>query len=118
MAAAEKHLTNLNTKTKAALNMKITTEISAQAKRANDQIEGLRLSSKEARAEMRKELLFAVREMSKNDKNNLDDAVDKATEEFARVNKDLADAADASAEHRAEIAATVADKKALAEQQL
>merc|ERR1711976_296772 len=40
MAAAEKHLTDLNTKTKAALNMKITTEIAAQAKRANDQIEG------------------------------------------------------------------------------
>merc|ERR1711871_889278 len=118
MQKAQDHLTKLNDETKAALNMKITTEIAALEKRANDQIEGPRLSSKEARAEMRKELLFAVREMSKNAKNNLDDAVDKATEEFARVNKDLSDAADASAEHRAEIAATVADKKALAEQQL
>merc|ERR1711871_1700686 len=55
MSAAEKKLTALNKKTKAALNMKITTEISALSKRANSQIEGLRLNSAEARKEMRKE---------------------------------------------------------------
>merc|ERR1719253_1929348 len=55
MQAAEDKLVALNTKTKAALNMKITTEISSLAKRANDQIEGLRLSPKEARDEMKKE---------------------------------------------------------------
>merc|ERR1719267_208874 len=43
MSAAEKKLT--------ALNKKITTEISALSKRANSQIEGLRLNSAEARKE-------------------------------------------------------------------
>merc|ERR1711871_1152083 len=64
MAAAEKHLVDLNAKTKNALNMKITTEISNMAKRAATQIENLRLTSKEARAEMKKELLFAIRSMA------------------------------------------------------
>merc|ERR1711871_705218 len=107
MAAAEKHLTDLNTKTKAALNMKITTEISAQAKRANDQIEGLRLSSKEARAEMRKELLYAVRSMADEAKTNLDDAVATAEKKFQAVNAAEAEAAKKSAADRAEIAKSI-----------
>merc|ERR1712054_416143 len=85
MAAAEKHLTDLNTKTKAALNMKITTEISAQAKRAASQIENLHLSSKEARAEMRKELLYAVRSMAEEPKEALDAAVTVAAAKFKAV---------------------------------
>merc|ERR1719181_1095291 len=104
MAAAEKHLTDLNTKTKAALNMKITTQISALAKRANDQIEGLRLSSKEARAEMRKELLYAVRSMADEAKTNLDDAVATAEKKFQAVNAAEAEAAKKSAADRAAIA--------------
>merc|ERR1711871_1699137 len=63
MQAAENHLVDLNEKTKTALNMKITTEISKLAKDANSQIEGLRLQSKEARAMMKKELIEAVRAM-------------------------------------------------------
>merc|ERR1719484_27418 len=52
MSAAESKLTAMNTKTKAALNMKITTEISTLTKRSNSQIEGLRLNSAQARKEM------------------------------------------------------------------
>merc|ERR1711871_1755417 len=111
MAAAEKHLTDLNTKTKAALNMKITTEISAQAKRANDQIEGLRLSSKEARAEMKKELLFAIRSMADDAKKNLDAAVDVAKAKFTAVNAAEATAAKKSAEDRAAIAESIKIEK-------
>merc|ERR1712054_671974 len=118
MAAAEKHLTDLNTKTKAALNMKITTEISALAKRANDQIEGLRLSSKEARAEMRKELLYAVRSMADEAKTNLDDAVATAEKKFQAVNAAEAEAAKKSAADRAEIAKSIEAEKANAEQAL
>merc|ERR1711871_372873 len=101
MAAAEKHLTDLNAKTKAALNMKITTEIAAQAKRANDQIEGLRLSSKEARQEMRKQLLYAVRSMAVEAKKNLDAAKDAAVAKFTEVNAAEAAAATKSAADRA-----------------
>merc|ERR1711871_127047 len=81
-AEGRKELKSIMDANKAALNMKITTEISAQAKRANDQIEGLRLSSKEARAEMRKELLYAVRSMADEAKTNLDDAVATAEKKF------------------------------------
>merc|ERR1711871_1159977 len=75
MAAAETKLMKLNKKTKAALNVKITAEISKLTKRANDQIEGLRLSSAEARKEMKKELLYAIRSMADQAKKNLDAAV-------------------------------------------
>merc|ERR1711871_319842 len=80
MAAAETHLVNLNAKTKAALNVKITSEISKLTKDANSQIEGLRLNSKEARDQMKKELLFAARSMADEAKENLDAAVAMATE--------------------------------------
>merc|ERR1711988_248453 len=118
MQKAQDHLTDLNAKTKAALNLKITTQIGALEKRANSQIEGLRLQSKEARAEMRAELLLAVRDMSKHAKKNLDDAVDYATTEFARVHTDLESAASEAAEDRAKIASDAEDAKALAKQQL
>merc|ERR1711968_212809 len=111
MAAAETHLVNLNAKTKAALNVKITSEISKLTKDANSQIEGLRLNSKEARDQMKKELLFAVRAMADEAKENLDAAVAMATEEFARVNKQEADAAAAAAEDRAAIAEQIAIEK-------
>merc|ERR1719502_2158330 len=111
MAAAEKHLTDLNEKTKAALNMKITTAIAKQAKRANDQIEGLRLSSKEARAEMKKQLLYAIRSMSQEAKENLDAAKEVAVHVFAAVNAKEAAAAKHSAAERAKIAESIKEEK-------
>merc|ERR1711968_124595 len=107
MAAAEKHLVDLNAKTKNALNMKITTEISNMAKRAATQIENLRLTSKEARAEMKKELLFAIRSMADDAKKNLDAAVDVAKAKFTAVNAAEATAAKKSAEDRAAIAESI-----------
>merc|ERR1711998_484491 len=50
MAAAESKLKDLNAKTKASMNTRITAQISKYAKQAASQIEGLRLSSKEAPA--------------------------------------------------------------------
>merc|ERR1711959_26593 len=111
MAAAEKHLVDLNTKTKAALNMKITTEISNMAKRAATQIENLRLTSKEARAEMKKELLFAIRSMADDAKKNLDAAVDVAKAKFTAVNAAEATAAEKSAADRAAIAESIKIEK-------
>merc|ERR1712159_564408 len=85
MSQAEKKLTTLNKKTKASLNDKITTEISTLTKRANSQIEGLRLNSAEARKEMRKELLYAVRSMADEAKKNLDDATKVAEGVFIKT---------------------------------
>merc|ERR1711998_463306 len=111
MAAAEKKLLDMNAATKKALNLKITTEISKLTKDANSQIEGLRLNSKEARDQMKKELLFAVRAMADEAKENLDAAVEMATNEFARVNQQEADAAAAAAADRAAIAEEIAVEK-------
>jgi len=111
MAAAEKHLVDLNTKTKATLNMKITSEISNMAKRAATQIENLRLTSKEARAEMKKELLFAIRSMADDAKKNLDAAVDVAKAKFTAVNAAEATAAEKSAADRAAIAESIKIEK-------
>merc|ERR1719253_1984 len=118
MQAAEDKLVALNTKTKAALNMKITTEIATLSKRANDQIEGLRLSSKEARDEMKKELLYAVRAMAKEAKENLDGAVKVATAKFMAVNDAEAAAYKKNAGERAEIAESITLAEANAKTEL
>merc|ERR1712159_388642 len=118
MSAAEKKLTALNKKTKAALNMKITTEISALSKRANSQIEGLRLNSAEARKEMRKELLFAIRSMADQAKKNLDAARKVATAKFQAVTAAEAAAAKKSAAERASIAEDIKVEAANAKEQL
>merc|ERR1711998_570328 len=118
MSRAEAKLTGMNKKTKAALNMKISTEISALTKRANSQIEGLRLNSKEARDEMKKELLFAVRSMADEAKKNLDDATKVAQAAFVKVNAREAAAAEKSAAGRAAIAASIKLEAANAKQEL
>merc|ERR1712054_18006 len=118
MGAAETKLVNLNKKTKAALNVKITAEISGLTKRANSQIEGLRLNSKEARDEMRKELLEAVRLMADEAKKNLDAAKKWAEGAFADANAQEAAAAKEAADDRAKIAETIAANKANAEEQI
>merc|ERR1719271_921642 len=61
MMKAEQKLKDMNKKTKSSLNMRITSEVSKLAKESASQIENLRLSSKAARGEMRRELLYAGR---------------------------------------------------------
>merc|ERR1719473_1829828 len=63
--------------------MRITAQISKYAKQAASQIEGLRLSSKEARAEMKKEMLYAVRSAAALAKENLAAAAKNAKAKFA-----------------------------------
>merc|ERR1712070_704979 len=101
MAKAEAKLKHLNAKTKASMNMRITTKISRYAKAAASQIEGLRLSSKSARAEMKKEMLYAIRSAAALAKKNLGAAA-----------KLQASRAASSAAGRAKLAARIAaDKK-------
>jgi len=118
MKKAEDHLLKQNQATKDALNMKITVEIATMAKRANDQIEGLRLNSKESRDMMKKELLYAVRAMAKEAKTNLDEAVTAAATKFQEVNEKEKEAAGKSAEDRAAVAAQIALEKTNAETEL
>merc|ERR1712070_950755 len=87
MAKAEAKLKHLNAKTKASMNMRITSKITKYAKAAASQIEGLRLSSKSARAEMKKEMLYAIRSAAALAKQNLDAAAKDAAGKFAAAKK-------------------------------
>jgi len=118
MAAAEQKLTDMNEKTKTALNMRVTAEITKLRNRAHSQIEGLRLSSKEAREEMQKELLDAVKDSAAEAKKNLDAAVEDSKKKFADAFQKEADASKANAEARAALSEEVQTQKALAKQQL
>merc|ERR1712159_580944 len=57
----EKKMKSINKKTRAALNNRITTEISHLAKNIHAQIDELNLQTASARAEMRKEVLYAIK---------------------------------------------------------
>merc|ERR1712054_318222 len=81
-------------------------------------IEGLRLNSAEARKEMKKELLYAVRSMADEAKKNLDDATKVAQAAFVKVNAREAAAAEKSAAGRAAIAASIKLEAANAKQEL
>merc|ERR1711998_645541 len=112
MAAAESKLKDLNAKTKASMNTRITAQISKYAKQAASQIEGLRLSSKEARSEMRKEMLYAVRSAAALAKSNLVAATKDAKAKFAAASNKEATAAAKNAAARAALAGKIAaDKK-------
>jgi hypothetical protein len=118
MMKAEKKLTTMNAKTKAALNGRITVQITKQAKRAASQIEGLRLQSKEARAAMRKEMLEGVRDMADEAKKNLDSAVEKAKEDFAKANDKEIKRAKANKAERGKIAEEIAKEKKITSEAL
>merc|ERR1712072_1058795 len=104
MMGVENSLKSLSAKTKASLNMRITSEISKLSKNIGKSVENLRLSSKSARAEMRKEMLYAVRSAAAQAKNNLAASVRTAKAVFGKVARNEAAAARRSAASRASIA--------------
>merc|ERR1719169_342591 len=118
MMKAEMKLKDMNKKTKASLNMRITSEVSKLAKDSAAQIENLRLSSAKARAEMRRELLYAVRSAAAEAKKNLAAAVAMAKTQFAKVNRKERAAAKKNAAGRAAIARAIASSKRAAKRQL
>merc|ERR1719284_1617236 len=67
------------------MNMKITNQISALAKRTHASIEDLRLSSKSARAAMKREILYAVRSAASLAKKNLKKTVQWANRNFVKL---------------------------------
>merc|ERR1711998_145287 len=95
MAAAESKLKDLNAKTKASMNTRITAQI-----------------SKDARSEMRKEMLYAVRSAAALAKSNLVAATKDAKAKFAAASNKEAAAAAKNAAARAALAGKIAaDKK-------
>jgi hypothetical protein len=118
MMKAEARIKAMNKKTKASLNMKITARISAYAKRAAAQIQGLRMESKAARAALKKELLYAVSSASKEAKKNLGAAFRKTKKMFDAANRKEAAAARKNAAGRAKLARKVVAQQRAARRQL
>merc|ERR1711975_23837 len=118
MMKAEMKLKDMNKKTKASLNMRITSEVSKLAKDSAAQIENLRLSSKKARSEMRRELLYAVRSAAAEAKKNLAAAVKFAKAAFSAANAKERRAAKKNAAGRAALARSIASSKKAAKRQL
>merc|ERR1712093_139764 len=118
MMKAENKLKAMNKKTKASLNMRITSQVSKLAKESAAQIENLRLSSAKARGEMRRELLYAVRSAAAEAKKNLAAAVKVAKAAFAVANAKERHAARKNAAGRAALARSIAANKRAAKRQL
>merc|ERR1711959_639178 len=101
----EKKMKSINAKTRAALNNRITTEISHLAKNIHSQIDELNLQTASARAEMRKEVLYAIKSAAAIAKADLKKKVAWAEAQFAALHKGLKAEAKKGAAHRAALAA-------------
>merc|ERR1719428_1937224 len=88
--ALEKKMKKINKKTRAALSAKVSTLISSLRKRTARSIYALNLETKSARAEMRKEIIYAVKGAAAEAKKNLKAAVQWANGRFAALNTLLA----------------------------
>merc|ERR1719305_1226257 len=109
----EAHVKTMNDKTRDAMNLRITTEIGELRGKIHGQIDELSLETKEARAEMKKEILYSVKTASELAQNNLKNAVTWAEGEFSKLNTELSNEETKSEAARAELEATIAaDKQA------
>merc|ERR1719359_1781527 len=107
----EKKMKNVNKKTRDSLNLRITTEISKLSKSIHSQINELNLETKEARAEMKKEILYAIKSEAKLAKENLKKVVEWSEGEFSKLNANLAAEKAKSEGERAALAASIAKEK-------
>merc|ERR1711959_463807 len=112
--ALEKKMKKINKKTRAALSAKVSTMISALRKRTAKSIHALNLETKSARAEMRKEIIYAVKGAAAEAKKNLKASVQWANGRFAALNTLLSSNAKKSAAARAKLSAQVNREKARA----
>merc|ERR1712054_705133 len=110
--AIEKKMSDINAKTRSQMNNRITTEISALSKNIHSQITELTLETKEARAQMKKEIIFAIKSAEELAKKNLENAITWAEGEFTKLHTDL-DAEKAKGDAaREEMKATIDANKA------
>merc|ERR1711988_966664 len=108
----EKKMKDVNKKTRAKLNQRIGAEISKLSKSIHSQITELNLETKEARAEMKKQIQYAIKSEAELAKQNLKKTVEWAEGEFSKLNANLAAEKAKSEGERAALAAKVAaDKK-------
>merc|ERR1711959_175737 len=105
--AVEKKMRSINKKNKAALSAKVSTMISHLRKQTSRSIYALSLETKAARAEMRKEIIYAVKSAAKKAKSNLKKSVQWANGRFAALNTLLAKNNRKSAAARGKLSAQI-----------
>merc|ERR1711881_18061 len=101
--AITKHMKNMNKKTVASLNAKISSKISTLRKQTQRSLFNLSLESKAARAEMKKEIIYAVKSAAKNAKDNLQKVVNWSTARMTALKSLQSRNAKASAKARASL---------------
>merc|ERR1711959_729954 len=99
----EKRTKAMNKKTIASLNMRITTEISTLSKKIHTSVEDLQLASAKSRAEMKREVMYAVRSAAKLAKKNLKASVKESNAQFLKLEKALEKSKAYSAAKRADL---------------
>jgi hypothetical protein len=108
----EKKMKDINAKTRSSMNNRITTEISQLSKSIHSQIDELNLQTKEARAQMKEEINFALTSAAKVAKDNLKKTIAWSEGEFSKLNANLQHEKELSEGERAKMTATVAANKA------
>merc|ERR1712096_465234 len=98
-----KHMKAMNKKTVASLNAKISSKISSLRKQTQRSLFNLSLESKSARAEMKKEIIYAVKSAAKNAKDNLQKVVNWSTARMTALKSLQSRNAKASAKARASL---------------
>merc|ERR1719440_71302 len=84
----EKKMKDINAKTRASMNNRITSEISTLSKSIHSQISELNLQTKEARAQMKEEIQFALTSAAKFAKEDLKKAIAWSEGEFSNLNSE------------------------------
>jgi hypothetical protein len=104
----------MNKKTQDALNHRITTEIGTLSKKIHSDIETLKLQSKEARSQMKEEVLTSLREEQSLLKEQLSKVIAWANKKFQVLDENLETEKTTSAAGRAALKADIAaeEKKA------
>merc|ERR1712054_595613 len=101
----EKRGAKMDKDVRTIINYKLSAEITKLRSETNASVEALALQSKEARAEMKKEMLYAIRSASQVAKADLNLAVNSANEKFVAFEKKAAASHAKSAMQRAAIKA-------------
>merc|ERR1711881_101920 len=108
----EKMAKKMNKKTRDALSARVSTEIGTLTKSIHSDIEDLQLATKSARAQMRRQILYAVRSAAALAKRNLKKVVTWSNKKFLGLHKRLSSTNAKNAAARNELLADIqADKK-------
>merc|ERR1711959_656742 len=107
----EQRAKKMNKKTRDALSARVSTEIGTLTKSIHSDIEDLQLATKSARAQMRRQILYAVRSAAALAKRNLKKVVTWANKRFLGLHKKLSSTNAKNAAARAALASEVAANK-------